>query len=72
MNTTNVKAMPRDLNIENRKLILDFMKDGQPHSVAEISATLKISRQTVKKKLDFFSSKQLVISRGKGSSTDFG
>ena len=30
MNTTNVKAMPRDLNIENRKLILDFMKDGQP------------------------------------------
>ena len=52
MNTTNVKAMPRDLNIENRKLILDFMKDGQPHSVAEISATLKISRQTVKKKLE--------------------
>lgn len=72
MKTTNGKAMPRDLNIENRKLILDFMKDGKPHSVAEISAALKISRQTVKKKLDFFSSKQLVISCGKGSSTDFG
>ncbi len=72
MKIANEKAMPRDLNIENRKLILDYMKDGLPHSVTEISNTLNISRQTVKKKLDFFGKKNLIVSCGKGSSTDSG
>ena len=72
MKTVSQKAMPRDLNIENRKLILDYMKDGLPHSVTEISMKLKTSRQTVKKKLDFFAAKELIVSCGKGSSTDSG
>ena len=28
MKTVSQKAMPRDLNIENRKLILDYLKDS--------------------------------------------
>lgn len=72
MNTLKEGAMPRDLNIENRRIILDYMKDGESHTAAEISKALKISRQTVKKKLDFFVKKGIVVSCGKGTSSNYG
>jgi len=56
----------------NRKIILDFMRNNGMVSIADISYQVNISKTTVKKVIDFYLENHLLIEAGKGSSTDEG
>ncbi len=56
----------------NRKSILDFMRESGEVSVAEISEKVKISKPTVKKVVDYYIEKNMVLETGKGSSSEEG
>jgi len=56
----------------NRKSVLDFLRESGEVSIAEISDVLKISKPTVKKVVDYYIAKNMVIEAGKGSSGEEG
>lgn len=67
-----IGAMPSDLKHINRRLVLEAFRDGGDHSAGDIAALTGISRQTVTKALQYFESRGILSSAGKGSSTEIG
>lgn len=65
-------ACPADLKYTNRFQIIGTFLDGAPHSASQVAAITGLSRQTVKKSIHFFQDSGLLISDGKGSSTNVG
>lgn len=72
-NIQNKAALPKDLKRKNRKEILKaFQNSKKECSLAEISDVTGISRATVTKAVMSFVEKDILIYRGKGSSTEIG
>lgn len=65
-------ALPSDLKIRNRMLVLDAMRDGRAYTTADISKITGISRPTVVKSIQYFLECGIMISHGKGDSTEHG
>lgn len=65
-------SMPSDLKYLNRKRILDIIRNSTEVSVNDISEATKISRPTVKKAMQSFEEIGLLVSVGKGNSTNIG
>lgn len=65
-------ACPADLKYTNRFQIIGTFLDGQSHSASAVAASIGLSRQTVKKSIQFFLDAGLLVSDGKGSSTNVG
>lgn len=65
-------AVPSALKYRNRELILACFRDHQEHTVADIVARTGISKLTVMRAIQFFCSKNILISSGKGESTEQG
>ena len=65
-------AVPSVLKHRNRRLILDCFRDHQEHSVADIVARTGISKLTVMRAIQFFCAKNILVSSGKGESTELG
>lgn len=65
-------AIPSALKHRNRKLVLDCFRDYQEHTVADIVSRTGISKLTVMRAIQFFCAKNILISSGKGSSTEQG
>lgn len=65
-------ALPTNLKIQNRKMVLSCFRDNQPHSVADVVARTGISKLTVMKAIQFFCGKGILASSGKGDSTELG
>lgn len=67
-----VPAIPSTLKHRNRKIILGCFRDYQEHTVADIVARIGISKLTVMRAIQFFCAKNIIVSSGKGSSTEQG
>lgn len=67
-----VPAVPSSLKHRNRKIVLSCFRDYQEHTVADIVARTGISKLTVMRAIQFFCSKDIIVSSGKGSSTEQG
>ena len=65
-------AIPSALKYRNRELILSCFRDNQEHSVGDIVARTGISKLTVMRAIQFFCRKGILISSGKGESTEQG
>lgn len=65
-------SMPSDLKYLNRKRILQIIRNKHFVSVNDISEATKISRPTIKKAIQSFEEKGLLVSVGKGASTNTG
>ena len=65
-------AVPSSLKHRNRQLILGCFLDHQEHTVADIVARTGISKLTVMRAIQFFCSKNILTSSGKGASTELG
>lgn len=65
-------AQPYTVKRSNRKVILRLLHRGGAFSIADISSIVGISRQTVKKVIEYYQEKKLVCSFGKGDSTETG
>jgi predicted NBD/HSP70 family sugar kinase len=63
---------PKSLKQLNTRVVLDLVRSRQAISVAEISDTIRLSKTTVKKILDSLAGAGIVLSAGKGDSTDEG
>lgn len=74
MPNTDIKkaAVPSALKHRNRQLILSCFRDNQEHSVADIVSRTGISKLTVMRAIQFFCGKGILISSGKGESTEQG
>lgn len=70
--TENVGAMPRTIRDHNRKLVLKAVAERDTFSVTDIAADVMLSRQSVMKALTHFLDRGLIVSLGKGSSTEIG
>lgn len=66
------KAVPSALKLRNRELILSCFRDNQEHSVADVVKSTGISKLTVMRAIQFFCAKGILISSGKGESTEQG
>ncbi|MCP1102131.1 N-acetylglucosamine repressor [Aequitasia blattaphilus] len=67
-----IGALPVDLKVRNRMLILNAIKDGNLYSAADIAKETGISRPTVVKSIQYFIDRNLIVSQGKGESTEIG
>lgn len=67
-----VPAIPTSLKHRNRKIVLDCFRDYQEHTVADIVTRTGISKLTVMRAIQFFCTKNIIVSSGKGSSTEQG
>ena len=56
----------------NRKAVLDYIKDKSEISIAEIALETRISKPTIQKILNFYEEQSLVQIAGKGESTEEG
>jgi len=65
-------ATPSVLKYRNRELILNCFRDSQEHSVGDIVARTGISKLTVMRAIQFFCRKNILVSSGKGESTEQG
>ena len=65
-------ALPSNLKYKNRQLILNCFRDNQEHTVADIVAQTGISKLTVMRAIQFFCSREILVSAGKGDSTEQG
>ena len=65
-------AVPSSLKHRNRKIVLNCFRDYQEHTVADIVARTGISKLTVMRAIQFFCGKNIIVSSGKGSSTEQG
>lgn len=68
----NKGFIPVDMKISNRQKILGIYRDGDVLTPNQISEAVGLSRQTVSKAIEFFISKGILVSAGKGSSTETG
>ncbi len=62
----------RSVKHNNRKVVLDLLRNSGIVSIAEIADQARISKPTAQKIIDYFISEKLVVSAGKGLSTDDG
>ena len=65
-------AVPSALKHHNRELILSCFRDNQEHSVADVVRNTGISKLTVMRAIQFFCAKGILVSSGKGESTEQG
>lgn len=65
-------AVPSALKFHNRERILNCFRDHQEHTVADIVARTGISKLTVMRAIQFFCGKNILVSFGKGESTEQG
>lgn len=65
-------AMPTDLKLKNRMTILDKFRESSEVTISEIMKSTGISRQTIVKSIDYFVNNNIIVSLGKGSSSDVG
>ncbi len=65
-------AVPSTLKYQNRERILACFRDHQEHTVADIVARTGISKLTVMRAIQFFCTKDVLVSSGKGESTEQG
>lgn len=72
MTGTSTAAMPSDIKDENRKAVLSAFHDKKLLTAADISAKTGISRQTVKKCIDYFTANRMLDFCGKGDSSSVG
>jgi len=68
----NTPAIPSALKFRNRELVLSCFRDHQEHTVADIVARTGISKLTVMRAIQFFCAKNILVSSGKGESTEQG
>lgn len=69
---SSLPATPSVLKYHNRELILNCFRDSQEHSVGDIVARTGISKLTVMRAIQFFCHKNILVSSGKGESTEQG
>lgn len=69
---TILPAVPSVLKHKNRELVLACFRDHQEHTVADIVARTGISKLTVMRAIQFFCAKKILVSSGKGESTEQG
>jgi len=65
-------AVPSTLKYRNRELVLNCFRDHQEHTVGDVVARTGISKLTVMRAIQFFCSKNILVSSGKGESTEQG
>ena len=65
-------AVPSALKTHNRQLVLECFRDHREHTVADIVARTGISKLTVMRAIQFFCGKNILVSSGKGESTEQG
>lgn len=63
---------PRDIKLNNRRIVLKLLSQKEKVTLGELAAESALSRNTVKKCIDFFLAKGIVADAGKGSSTSEG
>lgn len=70
----NKAALPKDLKKKNQRKILNVLQNSsrEDWSLAELSEHTGISRATVAKAVTYFVEKDILLYKGKGSSTDIG
>ena len=71
-NPVPLSATPSSLKHRNRQLVLECFRDHREHNVAEIVSRTGISKLTVMRAIQFFCSKKILVSSGKGESTEQG
>ena len=64
--------MPADLKEENRRAVLFAFHDSGRLSAVEVAEKTGISRQTVKKCIEYYEGQEILCSCGKGSSSSVG
>jgi len=69
---TKLPAVPSALKYRNRELVLSCFRDHREHTVADIVSRTGISKLTVMRAIQFFCSKNILSSCGKGESTEQG
>ena len=70
--TAKLPAVPSALKYQNRQQILSCFRDHQEHSVADVVSRTGISKLTVMRAIQFFCGKNILVSSGKGESTEQG
>ncbi|WP_313577795.1 ROK family transcriptional regulator [Lacrimispora sp.] len=65
-------AIPRTIRNYNRRIVLNAVREKKEFSIAEIATEVMLSRQSVMKAVNYFIEKKIIISLGKGSSTETG
>lgn len=65
-------SMPADLKEENRRAVLFAFHDSGRLSAVEVAEKTGISRQTVKKCIEYYEGQEILCSCGKGSSSSLG
>ena len=63
---------PRDIKLNNRRIVLRLLAAGEKVTLGELAAESGLSRNTVKKCVDFFLQRGIAADAGKGSSTSEG
>ena len=63
---------PKSLKQLNTRVVLDILRARDVVSVADISEAVHLSKTTVKKVLDLLAAAGIVLSAGKGESTNAG
>ena len=63
---------PRDIKLNNRRIVLELLRRQDKITLGELAASCSLSRNTVKKCMDFFLEKGIAADAGKGSSTSEG
>lgn len=71
-NINQPSAVPSALKHRNRQLVLGCFLDHREHTVADIVSRTGISKLTVMRAIQFFCSKKILVSSGKGESTELG
>ena len=70
--SSQLPAVPSALKYRNRELILSCFRDHHEHTVADIVGRTGISKLTVMRAIQFFCAKNVLVSSGKGESTEQG
>jgi N-acetylglucosamine repressor len=65
-------AVPRTIRDYNRRMVLRSARERDVFSISEIAADVMMSRQSVIKALSYFIKKGIIVSVGKGNSTETG
>jgi len=68
----SIGALPADLKVRNRMLVLHAMRNGVACTAADIAGKTGISRITVMKSISWFMEKGYIQTEGKGQSTENG
>ena len=65
-------TLPADLRKENQRKVMKYLLRNGDATIIEIAEKLNVSRLTVKKCLDYYIEKGIVVTKGKGDSTETG